>query len=50
MTASRDCGRRNRIDTLLVCRVPEPSDDETPVDEPSTTGATRYEAPAVVES
>src|SRR3954447_14100266 len=29
-------GRRNRIDTLLVCRVPEPSDDDEPSEEPST--------------
>src|SRR5215213_1822828 len=43
-------GRRNRIDTLLVCRVPEPSDDDEPAEEPPTAGgATRYEAPAVVE-
>jgi CBS domain containing-hemolysin-like protein len=42
-------GRRNRIDTLLVCRVPEPSDDDEPADEPASGGATRSEQPAVVE-
>jgi CBS domain containing-hemolysin-like protein len=45
-------GRRNRIDTLLVCRVEEPSEDEA-AEEPrgsSGRGATRYEEPAPVES
>jgi CBS domain containing-hemolysin-like protein len=43
-------GRRNRIDTLLVCRVPEPSEDaeDQVVAEPAG-GATRYEEPAHVE-
>jgi CBS domain containing-hemolysin-like protein len=43
-------GRRNQIDTLLVCRVPEPSEDaeEQVVAEPAG-GATRYEEPAHVE-
>src|SRR5215212_7748600 len=39
-------GRRNRIDTLLVCRVPKPTSDEEPTQEaPAANGATRYEAP-----
>jgi CBS domain containing-hemolysin-like protein len=43
-------GRRNRIDTLLVCKVPEPSEDGDAADEaPTTGGATRYEQPAGVE-
>jgi CBS domain containing-hemolysin-like protein len=43
-------GRRNRIDTLLVCKIPEPSDDGEAGDEaPPTGGATRYEQPAGVE-
>jgi CBS domain containing-hemolysin-like protein len=43
-------GRRNRIDTLLVCRVPEPSEDgEAEDDAPSANGATRVEEPARVE-
>jgi CBS domain containing-hemolysin-like protein len=44
-------GRRNRIDTLLVCRVPEGGEDgggEAPSG--SSNGATRYEEPAGVES
>jgi CBS domain containing-hemolysin-like protein len=41
-------GRRNRIDTLLVCRVDQqPADDDA--EEPVTGGATRYEQPAAVE-
>jgi CBS domain containing-hemolysin-like protein len=43
-------GRRNRIDTMLVCRVSEPSQDgygDSEVEAPS--GATRAEAPAPVE-
>jgi hypothetical protein len=43
-------GRRNQIDTLLVCRVEEPSEDD--VDEhrgSSGRGATRHEEPAHVE-
>jgi CBS domain containing-hemolysin-like protein len=43
-------GRRNRIDTLLVCRVPEPSDEEHAGGaQPTANGATRYEQPAAVE-
>jgi CBS domain containing-hemolysin-like protein len=41
-------GRRNRIDTLLVCRVAERSPDDGEPAEPTTGGATRYE-PAAVE-
>src|ERR687894_4246 len=37
-------GRRNRIDTLLVCKVPEPSEDgEAAGEAPPSGGATRYE-------
>jgi CBS domain containing-hemolysin-like protein len=43
-------GRRNQIDTLLVCRVPEPSGDgEEQVVTETANGATRYEEPAPVE-
>jgi CBS domain containing-hemolysin-like protein len=51
LVAESTGGRRNRIDTLLVCRVEEPS--EEPGEEPrasSGRGATRYEEPAGVES
>ena len=43
-------GRRNRIDTLLVCRVDARSSDDQDGGERATGGATRYEQPAVVES
>jgi CBS domain containing-hemolysin-like protein len=47
-------GRRNRIDTILVCRVPEPTGVEADggrPDEPpaASSGATRHEEPARVE-
>ena len=43
-------GRRNRIDTLLVCKAPDRSPDGEGTDEPPATGgATRYEEPAPVE-
>ena len=49
-------GRRNRIDTLLVCKVSEivEQDDQEERPEPeaptgASTGATRYEEPARVE-
>jgi CBS domain containing-hemolysin-like protein len=43
-------GRRNQIDTLLVCRVPEPGEDDGADDEAETAGgATRFEEPAHVE-
>jgi CBS domain containing-hemolysin-like protein len=51
LVAESTGGRRNRIDTLLVCRVEEPSEDEA--EEPrgsSGRGATRWEEPAPVES
>jgi CBS domain containing-hemolysin-like protein len=50
LVAESTGGRRNRIDTLLVCRVVEPSEDEA--EEPrgsSGRGATRWEEPAPVE-
>ena len=54
LVAESTGGRRNRIDTLLVCRVPEPGsedapDAEAPPQEPAASGATRYEEPARVE-
>src|SRR4051812_35321906 len=43
-------GRRNQIDTLLVCRVPEPgADADQPPATPPSLGATREEEPAQVE-
>jgi CBS domain containing-hemolysin-like protein len=51
LVAESTGGRRNRIDTLLVCRVEEPSEERG--EEPrgsSGRGATRYEEPAGVES
>jgi CBS domain containing-hemolysin-like protein len=41
-------GRRNRIDTLLVCRVVEPTADEV-AEQAGHNGASRYEEPAGVE-
>src|SRR5215211_7743165 len=50
LVAESTGGRRNRIDTLLVCRVDKPSEDgaEEP-SAPSGKGATRWEEPAQVE-
>jgi CBS domain containing-hemolysin-like protein len=50
LVAESTGGRRNRIDTLLVCRVDKPSEDgaEEP-SSPSGKGATRWEEPAQVE-
>ncbi|HEY0507576.1 MAG TPA: hemolysin family protein [Blastococcus sp.] len=51
LVAESTGGRRNRIDTLLVCRVEEPSEDDTAGSRGSSgRGATRYEEPAPVES
>jgi CBS domain containing-hemolysin-like protein len=49
LVAETTGGRRNRIDTLLVCRVPEPSEDggEGPL-EPPSLGAPRPDQPAGV--
>jgi CBS domain containing-hemolysin-like protein len=50
LVAESTGGRRNRIDTLLVSRVPIPTDDG--VEEPRTPsarGSTRYEEPTPVE-
>jgi CBS domain containing-hemolysin-like protein len=52
LVAESTGGRRNRIDTLLVCRV-EHAPEEEPAEEPrgsSGRGATHYEQPAPVES
>ena len=50
LVAESTGGRRNRVDTLLVCRVEEPSDDDADEAAGSTgRGATRYEEPAPVE-
>ncbi|MGY1721057.1 MULTISPECIES: hemolysin family protein [unclassified Blastococcus] len=49
LVAESTGGRRNRIDTLLVCRLPEPSEDgEEAADEQQPSGATRAEQPAGV--
>jgi CBS domain containing-hemolysin-like protein len=45
LVAESTGGRRNRIDTILVCRVPEPEAEET-----EESGATRADVPAAVES
>ncbi|MCW2580722.1 MAG: conserved rane protein of unknown function [Blastococcus sp.] len=51
LVAESTGGRRNRIDTLLVCRVEEPSEDDAPEGRGSSgRGATRHEEPAPVES
>jgi CBS domain containing-hemolysin-like protein len=51
LVAESTGGRRNRIDTLLVCRVEEPAPEGEVAEEPRTPrGATRYEEPASVES
>ncbi|MCZ2857338.1 hemolysin family protein [Blastococcus sp. VKM Ac-2987] len=50
LVAESTGGRRNRIDTLLVCRLPEPSEDgDEDTDEQQPSGATRAELPAAVE-
>jgi CBS domain containing-hemolysin-like protein len=50
LVAESTGGRRNRIDTLLVCRVEEPDDDGGEEHRGgSGPGATRYEEPAGVE-
>ena len=51
LVAESTGGRRNRVDTLLVCRVEEPSEDATEETTGSSgKGATRYEEPTPVES
>ncbi|MCW2683501.1 MAG: conserved rane protein of unknown function, partial [Blastococcus sp.] len=51
LVAESTGGRRNRIDTLLVCRVEQPSEDDAPEARGSSgRGASRYEEPASVES
>src|SRR5215210_7102252 len=50
LVAESTGGRRNRIDTLLVCRVEESSADQAEEPRgPSGKGATRWEQPAGVE-
>ncbi len=54
LVAESTGGRRNRIDTLLVCRVEQPADDDgeeqrAPSGGSSGRGATRWEEPAPVE-
>jgi magnesium and cobalt exporter, CNNM family len=48
LVAESTGGRRNRIDTLLVCRVPDTADDEA-ADENRPSGSTRTDQPAGVE-
>jgi CBS domain containing-hemolysin-like protein len=51
LVAESTGGRRNRIDTLLVCRVEPPAEEEAEERRGSSgKGATRYEEPAPVES
>jgi CBS domain containing-hemolysin-like protein len=50
LVAESTGGRRNRVDTLLVCRVEQPSGDSAEETGGSSgRGATRYEEPAPVE-
>jgi CBS domain containing-hemolysin-like protein len=50
LVAESTGGRRNRIDTLLVCRVEPPAEEETEERRGSSgKGASRYEEPAPVE-
>jgi CBS domain containing-hemolysin-like protein len=49
LVAESTGGRRNRIDTLLVCRAPEPSPDDEAADEQPPSGAPRADQPAAVE-
>jgi CBS domain containing-hemolysin-like protein len=50
LVAESTGGRRNRIDTLLVCRVETPAEDESEAPRPpSGRGATRWEEPAPAE-
>jgi CBS domain containing-hemolysin-like protein len=50
LVAESTGGRRNRIDTLLVCRVEPPAEEETEERRGSSgKGATRVEEPAPVE-
>jgi CBS domain containing-hemolysin-like protein len=50
LVAESTGGRRNRVDTMLVCRVEEPAEDDAEDTRgASGKGATRYEEPAPVE-
>ena len=50
LVAESTGGRRNRVDTLLLCRVEKPDDDAAEdTGASSGRGATRYEEPAPVE-
>jgi CBS domain containing-hemolysin-like protein len=49
LVAESTGGRRNRIDTLLVSRVPEPSPADQDADEHPAPGATHADQPASVE-
>ena len=49
LVAESTGGRRNRIDTMLVCRVPEPSEDGEGPGQEEPSGATRAELHAGVE-
>jgi CBS domain containing-hemolysin-like protein len=55
LVAESTGGRRNRIDTLRVCRVSEINEDDAAgapeePEAPASTGATRHEEPARVEN
>jgi len=49
LVAETTGGRRNRIDTLLVCRVPQPTPDHAAADQRQPSEATRADQPAAVE-
>jgi CBS domain containing-hemolysin-like protein len=49
LVAESTGGRRNRIDTMLVCRVETPSEDGDEAEAETPSGSTRAEAPAPVE-
>jgi CBS domain containing-hemolysin-like protein len=50
LVAESTGGRRNRIDTLLVCRVEKTAEDDGDESSTTSTGSTRHEEPAHVES
>jgi CBS domain containing-hemolysin-like protein len=50
LVAESTGGRRNRIDTLVVCRVEKTAEDDGDESSKASTGSTRHEEPAPVES
>ncbi|WP_040336949.1 hemolysin family protein [Candidatus Blastococcus massiliensis] len=49
LVAESTGGRRNRVDTMLVCRVEQSAEDDAEDGRGQGKGATRYEEPAPVE-